>query len=192
MKGSWGDDTYVVDNVGDVVVEYSGEGVDLVNSSVSYTLGEFAENLTLLTNANLTGSGNLNNNSITGNSGANRINGGYGNDTLSGGAGNDTFVFSWTLDSNYNRDIITDFSVADDTVELSKYLFTSLAPGNLSTANFVSGANASPKDSDDYVIYDTNTGSLYYDANGNGSGGSVKFVTLTGIPGLTVADFVVV
>ena len=47
-------------------------------------------------------------------------------------------------------------------------------------------------DANDFLLYDTNDGSLYYDADGNGSGARVEFVSLTGIPALTAADFAIV
>ncbi len=48
MSGGNGNDIYVVDNTGDVVTETSSAGgADTVQSSVSYTLGNHVENLTL-------------------------------------------------------------------------------------------------------------------------------------------------
>ena len=47
MTGGAGNDTYVVDNVGDVVVEDASEGIDTVRTSVSYTLTANVENLML-------------------------------------------------------------------------------------------------------------------------------------------------
>lgn len=91
MAGGVGDDIYVVDNTGDLVVENANEGSDLVQSSVSYTLGSDVENLTLMGTSSLTGTGNDLSNTITGNSGSNTINGGLGIDTMIGGLGNDTY-----------------------------------------------------------------------------------------------------
>jgi Ca2+-binding RTX toxin-like protein len=91
MNGGLGGDTYVVDNLGDVVNE-AGAGVDLVKSSVSYTLGANVENLLLTGSDPLNGTGNTLANVLTGNDGDNVLEGLAGNDRLVGGAGNDTYV----------------------------------------------------------------------------------------------------
>lgn len=103
LSGGKGNDTYNVDSPGDVATENAGEGTDLVNSLLSYTLPANVENLTLTGTANLTGTGNGLDNVITGNAGDNTLtggagidvlDGGAGIDTMSGGAGNDTYVVS--------------------------------------------------------------------------------------------------
>src|SRR5574341_1161884 len=92
MAGGAGNDVYAVDAAGDVVTENLGEGIDQVNSAVSFTLGANLENLLLTGAGNIDGTGNGEANRITGNAGANLIDGGAGNDTLLGGAGDDTYV----------------------------------------------------------------------------------------------------
>lgn len=118
MIGGDGNDTYYVDNIGDVIVEnefdnadpmlppaiLNVKGIDTVVSSVSYTLGNNVENLTLYGTDAINATGNGLNNIITGNSGNNTIQGSAGADTLLGGTGNDTYLFN-AADSN---DLISD------------------------------------------------------------------------------------
>ena len=110
MTGGNGDDRYIVDNIGDTIVEYSGGGIDTIASSISFTLPAFVEKLQLTGVYNMNGYGNALDNVITGNgcnntvygyagndslsgeAGADYLNGGDGNDTLSGGAGADTLT----------------------------------------------------------------------------------------------------
>ena len=92
MAGGLGNDVYIVDNIGDIVIEKAGEGIDTVQASISYMLTANVENLQLTGTANLNGTGNILNNSITGNSGNNILDGGAGADTMAGGAGNDTYI----------------------------------------------------------------------------------------------------
>jgi Ca2+-binding RTX toxin-like protein len=89
LTGGAGNDTYVVQNDADSVVEHLNAGIDLVESSVNFTLGANVENLTLIGSADSNGTGNALANVITGNSGINILMGNAGNDTLIGGAGDD-------------------------------------------------------------------------------------------------------
>ncbi len=90
MTGGTGNDTYIVDNIGDVVVETPGDKADTVLASVSYTMSASIEQMTLTGTAAINGTGNTLANTITGNAGANKIDGASGNDILSGGDGNDS------------------------------------------------------------------------------------------------------
>ncbi len=91
LTGNAGDDTYVVDNAGDVVVEKSNGGNDTVWTSVSYRMPGYVENLVLTGTEDIAATGNTMDNVITGNAGGNAINGGVGADTMYGGSGNDTY-----------------------------------------------------------------------------------------------------
>ena len=60
---------------------------------------------------------------LTGGAGSDTISGGGGRDVLIGGTGIDYFLFDAALSSTTNVDRIRDFSVADDTIVLSKSIF---------------------------------------------------------------------
>ncbi|MBK8816585.1 MAG: VCBS repeat-containing protein [Methylococcaceae bacterium] len=137
--------------------------------------------------------GNNQANVIQGVFGSDEIIGKAGNDLLTGGGGNDIFVFDNAVNADTNNDIINDFGSLVDKIRLDNSIFTQLtSTGTLSAENFVSRADAKALDSNDYLLYDTDNGSLYYDADGNGAGAKIEFVSLTGIPSLTAGDIVIV
>jgi Ca2+-binding RTX toxin-like protein len=130
MVGGTDNDTYWVDNAGDVVTENPGEGSDTVRTTLlSYTLGANLENLTFIGVGSFGGTGNSLNNVITGGAGNDVLNGLSGNDVLLGGGGQDSltggveadfFKFAAITDSNVGiPDIITDFSQGLDKIDLS-------------------------------------------------------------------------
>jgi Ca2+-binding RTX toxin-like protein len=92
MKGGAGNDTYHVDNAGDVASEAFNQGTDTVLASIAYVLPGQVENLVLTTGGSISGTGNSSHNQLTGNAGANRLDGLAGADLMRGGAGNDTYV----------------------------------------------------------------------------------------------------
>lgn len=192
MTGGYGDDTYRVDNLRDTVTELAGQGYDTVLTTISkaFVTGSIdAIRLNGWGSINTTGGAGATR--IIGNSGHNGINGGDGNDLLTGGAGRDSFVFD-TAPSVFNRDRITDFTPADDTIQLDDAVFTALARGVLSPDAFHAGAGGLAHDATDRVTYDTDSGRLWYDPDGTGPEGRTAFATLT--PGLTLAaaDFLVI
>ncbi len=114
MTGGFGNDTYVVDNVKDKVIETSNSAVgalllpgdadgpalagaagviDTVISAVNYSIAtlQFVENLTLDSSA-ARATGNALANKLNGNDGNNILNGGAGNDTLDGKVGSDRLI----------------------------------------------------------------------------------------------------
>lgn len=90
MYGGVGNDVYVVDSASDVVVENTNEGTDEVRAYISYTLGANIENMRLLGNVGLTGTGNALDNKMFGTTSGDTLSGLEGNDSLSGDAGGDT------------------------------------------------------------------------------------------------------
>ncbi len=120
MIGGAGDDTYIIDNVGDRVIEQANEGLDTIRTSVSYVLPEHVENLILTGTGAITGTGNTGHNTILGNDAANVLDGGAGNDLLNGGEGADTFLFG----VGSGQDIVADAtqSGALDTVQVAAEL----------------------------------------------------------------------
>ncbi|WP_301182350.1 calcium-binding protein [Stenotrophomonas sp. VV52] len=98
LVGGLGNDTFRVDHVGDSVVELDGEGQDTVETTIDYALGDTVENLTLMGDSDLQGTGNHGSNVLIGNAGNNRLDGGLGGDTMYGGLGNDTFIHESSAD----------------------------------------------------------------------------------------------
>ena len=101
MTGGDGNDTYLVDNAADTVTEanaLAAGGIDLVKSSVTFTLGANVENLLLTGTAAINGTGNASNNVITGNSAVNILDGKAGTDLLDGLDGSDIYVVGLATD----------------------------------------------------------------------------------------------
>jgi serralysin len=101
LIGGTGDDYFVVDRSDDVVVEFEGEGIDTIETSVSYALGEFAEVEKLIGAGGSVLTGNGFDNLISGGGvlsgmggadvlqGSGTLHGGDGADTLLGSGGDD-------------------------------------------------------------------------------------------------------
>ena len=231
LLGGAGNDTYVVDNAGDKVYEtttiggaVNSGGSDTVRSSVTYTLGNFVEKLTLTGLAAINGSGNALANALVGNGAANILRGANGNDVLVGGAGADTlyggahndllrggagsdvlfggagsdiFRFDTALSTSTvkNVDWIRDFDPAQDTIQLENSIFTRFGTGTtgpISPALFRANTTGLAQDGNDYLIYETDTGKLFYDANGSAAGGSVQIALLQANLALSSADYALV
>lgn len=130
---------------------------------------------------------------ISGLAGNDSLNGKLGTDTLTGGAGKDDFVFDTALGAD-NVDTITDFNVRDDTIRLENAIFSKLGkPGTLASGFFRANAGGLAQDSNDFILLDTASGKLYYDADGNGALQALHFASLVDLTGtITKSDFVVV
>lgn len=137
--------------------------------------------------------GNVIANKLEGGDGNDTLYGGAGRDTLAGGNGNDFFVFHTALGTT-NTDTISDFKHDIDLICIDDAIFKAIG-AVLDVAEFYAKAGAtSARDANDFVIYDTNTGRLFYDADGNKAGGvaAILFATLTGKLALDAGDFAIV
>lgn len=135
MRGGGGNDTYLVAEVGDRVVEARAEGQDTILSYVTVALPAHVERLVLIGAAAINGRGSLRPDDIDGNDAANRLTGdagddrldgdggadvlegGGGRDALTGGAGADVFQFRSAADAYGDR--IVDFTRGVDRVHLA-------------------------------------------------------------------------
>lgn len=210
LSGGAGNDHYIVDSARDTITE-SGAGVDGVRSSVSYTLAANVEGLVaafaFYSSAPINLTGNRSDNFILGNEGINVLKGEAGadwlvglagNDTFDGGNGNDSLLGQGTMTGGAGADHfylataregvaepirITDFASGVDMIVLnSDKLAGNTYQGASDPAAFWQGTAA--HDADDRLIYDSTTGELFFDADGNGALAQELLGTLA--PGTTL------
>ncbi|UJW76881.1 calcium-binding protein [Rhizobium sp. SL42] len=199
MAGGVGNDSYYVDDIGDVVTELVSAGTDTVFTTLAaYTLGAHVENLTFDGTGGFVGTGNTLANVLTGGAGDDilsgldgndRLSGGEGNDTLIGGTGEDTFYFDVFGDGN--ADTIADFNAAADTILLDADVFgDDDYLGQLLGSAFGRGTEATNEDQ--RILYDQSSGNIFYDADGSGLIDPVVFARLTAGTSLEHSDFTLV
>ena len=189
MRGLGGNDTYQVLQAGDRVIEAANGGTDTVRAFITYTLGANVENLTLSGTTAISGSGNTVTNVIHGNAANNALNGREGNDILQGFGGRDTFMFNTTITTT-NIDRVRDFSTVDDFLKLDDAIFSQLNVGTLTASQFKNIATGTA-DSDDRILYDRDTGYMFYDANGSAAGQRYMFAIIENKVAVTNADILV-
>lgn len=184
MVGGLGNDTYVVNTRGDRTLENANQGIDQVRSSVTWTLANHVENLTLTGNDNINGTGNALNNQLIGNVDDNILNGGSGNDVLIGGrgvdrliggSGNDTFVYNAL---NERGDRINDFNPTQDKLALGG-LFDSL------------GYSGSNPVANGYLRFARSGSATLVQVDQNGLTGGANFSTLVTLNNVNPASLVV-
>lgn len=177
LIGGLGDDLYIVDSVGDVTTETSTlvTEIDTVQSSVTRTLGDNLENLTLTGVEAINGTGNSLNNVLIGNSANNTLTGDGGADTLTGGLGADTFVFKPDLNDPLFTDTVTDFTPGDGDVfafgpvPLDQGFIDVPAPGTSAILGNAANALLNLIDDSAYIVVDT-------EDNINALGGFLFFI----------------
>uniref|UniRef100_UPI0025E87572 tandem-95 repeat protein n=1 Tax=Rhodoferax sp. UBA5149 TaxID=1947379 RepID=UPI0025E87572 len=145
LEGLAGNDTYVVNNAGDIVIENLNEGTDLVQASVSYTLTTNVENLTLTGTTAINATGNALDNVLTGNAGVNVLTGGAGNDTYIVGSGDTTIeiagggtdtvqsALTWTLGTEVENLTLTGATAINGTGNVLNNVLTGNTGVNILT-----------------------------------------------------------
>ncbi|MGF1991741.1 MAG: beta strand repeat-containing protein [Nostoc sp. ZfuVER08] len=217
LDGGMGNDTYTVNSLNDTITEGSNAGTDLVKSSITWVLGNNLENLTLTGSSAISGTGNNLNNIITGNTGANLLSGedgddslfgGSGIDTLLGGAGNDVLIggigkdvltggtgqdsFYLTDTRTGGFDTITDFTVGNDTIFISKAEFALSQSVNTTLDSSIFRLGTAATAAGDRFIYDQTTGNLFFDKDGSGSAAKVQIALFSNQAMLTSANITVI
>lgn len=196
INGTAGDDTLNGTDGDDIINGFNGrdilkgaDGKDILNGGDKRDVLHGAGGEDIL-------NGNANNDNLNGGFSDDILNGGLGNDLLIGGLGNDTltggegsdkFRFFRTTDG---VDTITDFSVADDEIQVKgEKLGGDLVKGVLRAEQFVLGTKA--LDSEDRFIYDQTTGNLFFDIDGAGGSDQILLATLSNQANISFADIVV-
>lgn len=201
MTGGLYNDIYHVDSTGDAVFDPGDPnfipdgGLDTVYASVSYALGAGQKLERLYGNAGNTGlalTGNEFANTIRGKGGADTLSGGGGIDLLIGGLGADSFVLQpLTAD----RDKISGFIAGEDRLIVTEALFGELdGPGVAFADRYLSNEDGRARTggtAETRFVYNETNGSLYFDADGTGSGRGVLIAQLSGFPALDAGDFLI-
>lgn len=121
LIGMGGDDTYVVDQLRDVIIEAENAGTDTVRTKTgTFSLAVNVENLLFVGASNFIGIGNEQGNRITGQAGADNLVGGAGDDALIGNGGDDRLngeAGNDLLDGGSNADTMSG-GAGDDTFKV--------------------------------------------------------------------------
>ncbi len=199
ILGEVGDDRLYGDSSSDTIdgglgndTIYGGTGHDLVTGgdgadSVEGGTGRDTLDGGLLDDVLL---GEAENDSLLGGEGNDTLNGGEGADVMTGGAGADVFVFDVAL--GVTIDSITDFTPGADRLHLADEVFVGLLAGALTAGGFVANAAGQATSATHRLIYEDDSGALYFDADGSGAGARVQFATLGIGLALTHEDFFVI
>ena len=188
LAGGLGDDTYIVDNVEDTIVENTNGGIDTVQSTVDYILKDNLENLVLQGEA-VVATGNELNNRLTGNDADNVLDGKSGADTLSGGKGDDKYyidnendkvieragegtdtIYSTTLNNNLGDNLENLYLLNESVVAVGNSLDNVLMGNDIDNTIIGNGGDdqlQGGKGNDTY-IFDNNDGKdIIIDTDGN-------------------------
>ncbi|NGZ29371.1 MAG: calcium-binding protein [Magnetococcales bacterium] len=128
------------------------------------------------------------NDTLDGQKGNDTLIGGAGKDKLTGGAGKDKFKFTKPTEGG---DTIKDFSASQgDKLVFVSPNFGNLKKGTLSASNFLASKDGKATGSGQRFVFNTKTGTLSYDADGNGSAAAVTVATLN-VKSLKAGDILI-
>lgn len=129
---------------------------------------------------------------LDGGTGNDTLSGGLGRDVLQGGVGLDAFVFNVAVGA-VNADKINGYVVADDRIHLDDVAFGALAVGALAAVNFAANLTGLAVRATDRIIYETDTGNVFYDADGFGGAAAQVFVNVgANVLGFGVGEFSII
>ncbi len=191
LYGDGGDDTMYGNQASDTL--YGGRGNDSLRGSTggdSLFGGEGNDFLSGGTDDDML-FGGKERDILSAGQGSDTLSGGLGADELWGRKGNDYFLFDTELGDG-NIDTVEDFTSGQDHINLDTSIFTDLAEGTLSNSSFHSSADGMATENSHRILYNTTTGALFFDADGNGTGAAVQFALVRDTPGLAASDFIVV
>lgn len=120
-----------------------------------------------------------------------RFSDGGGNDILTGGSGVNYYYFNTALNGATNDPTITNFHVGSDHIKLAHAIFTALPTGVLPGADFKIGIGTGATAPSEHILYNSGTGALMCDSDGNGAAAAVQFAQLSTGLGLTASSFTV-
>jgi Ca2+-binding RTX toxin-like protein len=176
------------------VEQYDVSGLNITIGSVISTNGAVLETSAILAGNDMI-MGSPFADQLIGGTGNDTIDGGGGNDTESGGPGNDQFVFDTKLNAHANVVHITDFTHAEDFIDLSGHIFENrvgghLVPIHVNAHTFYAARGAHTAHSaSTQIIYNSKSGALYFDPDGTGHKPAVEFAVLDGHPHIAFHDF---
>ena len=162
LTGGLGNDTYVVDDPTDVIIEHKASGIDTVIASFDYTLGSDLENLTITGTEARLATGNSAANTLTGTTEANIIDGKGGADVMIGGDGDDRYV----VDNSHDVIVEYRFEGDHDSVTASAdYTLSDFVENLTLTGGAIMGAG----NDEDNIITGTDANNQLYGGGGDDS-----------------------
>jgi Ca2+-binding RTX toxin-like protein len=132
------------------------------------------------------------NDRLSGKDGNDRLVGGAGSDTLTGGLGSDVFVFNSRPNGRTNVDRVTDFNTKEDLFYIDCAVIKGVGWFSRPLKDDFFHLGKGAEDKLNRIIYDKNTGTLYYDPDGAGSKAQTKIAVLTNKTNIEPSHFWVI